>query len=409
VAELSRTLDEVVRRDRGRVIAQLVRFLGSIDAAEEAFQEALLAALATWPERGVPDSPGAWLMTAAKNHARDAQRHRRIVDDKAPLLPLSPLFAESSMSSPETFESVADDQLRLVFTCCHPALPRESQVALTLKLIAGFSTEEIARAFLAPDTTIAQRIVRAKRTIDEKRLPYEVPGRAELPARLASVLAVVYLVFNEGHTSRTGALMRLDLQREALRLARLLCDLMPDEPKVFALFALVAFGCARAATRVDAQGELVLLSDQDRSRWDRALIKDGLVALARARRLGPCDSYVLQAEIAACHAIAPSWAETDWAAIRAAYDALHALDPSPVIALNRAIAVGMQEGPAVGLAALAELEEPLAGYHHFYATRADFRRRLGLDATADYERALALAENDDERRFLQRKLDQLRR
>ncbi len=400
MAELSRTLDEVVRRDRARVIAQLVRFLGSIDAAEEAFQEAVLSALATWSARGVPDSPAAWLMTAAKNWARDAQRHRRIVDGKAPLL------AENPMSNPETFESVADDQLRLIFTCCHPALPRESQVALTLKLIAGFSTEEIARAFLAPETTIAQRIVRAKRTIDDKRLPYEVPGRAELPARLASVLDVVYLVFNEGHTSRTGALMRLDLQAEALRLARLLCDLLPDEADVFALFALIAFGCARAATRTDERGELVLLSEQDRSRWDRSLIKDGLVALERARRIGPRGSYVLQAEIAACHTIAPAWAATDWAAILGVYDELYALDPSPVVALNRAVALCMQEGPAAALAALAELEEPLSGYHHFYATRADFRRRLGLDATADYERALELAENDDERRFLRRKLDE---
>jgi RNA polymerase sigma-70 factor, ECF subfamily len=398
VAELSRTLDEVVRRDRGRVIAQLVRVLGSIDAAEEAFQEALLSALATWPTRGVPDSPAAWLMTAAKNHARDAERHRRVVEGKAPLV------AEHPMSHPETFESIADDQLRLVFTCCHPALPQESQVALTLKLIAGFSTEEIARAFLAPETTIAQRIVRAKRTIDDRKLPYEVPGRGELPARLASVLAVVYLVFNEGHTSRTGALMRLDLQREALRLAHLLCDLLPDEPEVFALFALIAFACARAATRTDERGELVLLAAQARSRWDRSLIKDGLVALARARRLGPRGSYLLQAEIAACHAVAAAWDETDWAAIRGAYDELYALDPSPVVALNRAVALCMHEGPAAGLAALAELEEPLSGYHHFYATRADFRRRLGLDASDDYERALELAQNDDERRFLARKL-----
>jgi RNA polymerase sigma-70 factor, ECF subfamily len=399
VAELSQTLDELFRRDRGRVIAQLVRVLGSIDAAEEAFQEAVLSALATWPERGVPDSPSAWLMTAAKNHARDSQRHRRVVDAKAPML------AESTMNTRETFESVGDDQLRLIFTCCHPALPPESQVALTLKLIAGFSTEEIARAFLCPETTIAQRIVRAKRVIDEKQLPYEVPGRAELKGRVGSVLAVVYLVFNEGHTSRAGALMRLDLQREALRLAHLLCDLLPDEPELFALFALIAFGCARAATRTDGRGELVLLSDQDRSRWDRSLIKDGLVALARARRIGARESYVLQAEIAAFHAIAPAWAETDWAAILGVYDELYALDPSPVVALNRAVALCMHEGPAAALAALAEVEEPLSRYHHFYATRADFRRRLGLDATHDYQRALDLAENEDERRFLRRKLD----
>jgi RNA polymerase sigma-70 factor (ECF subfamily) len=280
-------------------------------------------------------------------------------------------------------------------------------VALTLKLIAGFTTEEIARAFLAPETTIAQRIVRAKRTIAVERLPYEVPGRSELPARLASVLAVVYLLFNEGHIGRSGALMRVDLQREALRLARLLCDLMPEEAPVFALLALIAFGCARAATRLGGDGELVLLADQDRSRWDRALLKDGFVALARAQRLGPRDSYVLQAEIAACHAVAPTWEATDWAAILAAYDRLQALDPSPVVALNRAVAVCMLEGPAAALEALRPLEAPLAGYHHFHATRADFRRRLGLDARPDYQRALELAENEDERRFLRRQLEKL--
>jgi RNA polymerase sigma-70 factor (ECF subfamily) len=401
VAQLSQTLDETFRRDRGRVIAGLVRFLGSIDAAEEAFQEAVVAALATWPERGVPESPAAWLMTAAKNAARDVERHRRVADAKAPLVaenPMTPL--------PDSLEAISDDQLRLIFTCCHPALACESQVALTLKLIAGLSTEEIARAFLCPEPTIAQRIVRAKRTIEERRLPYEVPGRAELPERIAPVLAVVYLLFNEGHTSQTGALMRLDLQSEALRLARLLCDLLPGEPEVFGLLALIAFGCARAATRTDERGELVLLAAQDRSRWDRALIREGLVALQRARRIGTPGSYVLQAEIAACHVTAPAWDDTDWAAVLAGYDALLSLEPSPVVELNRAIALCMCQGPARALDALTGLEEPLARYHHFYATRADFRRRLGLDARADYQRALELAENDDERRFLRRKLDE---
>ena len=401
MAELSQALDEVCRRDRGRVVAGLVRALGSIDAAEEAFQEAVVAALATWPARGLPDNPAAWLTTSAKNWARDERRHRRIVDAKAPLL------AEDEMSAPSTVEAVSDDQLRLIFTCCHPALPLESQVALTLKVIAGFSTEEIARAFVCPETTIAQRIVRAKRTIEEKELPYVVPERAALQERVAAVLAVVYLVFNEGHVARAGALMRLDLQVEALRLARLLCDLLPAEPDVFGLFALIAFSCARAATRSDDQGALLLLSQQDRSRWDRALLKEGFVALSRARRLGPAGAYVLQAEIAACHAAAATWDETDWGAIVARYDELLALDPSPVVGLNRAIALGMHGGPEKALAALAGLEEALSQYHLFYATRADFRRRLGLGARADYERALALARNDDERRFLQRKLDEL--
>jgi RNA polymerase sigma-70 factor (ECF subfamily) len=400
VAELSRTIDEVFRRDRSRVVAGLVRALGSIDAAEEAFQEAVLAALASWPARGVPENPPAWLATAAKNWARDEHRHRRIVDTKAPML------VEDEMIGPSTVETISDDQLRLIFTCCHPALPLESQVALTLKVIAGFTTEEIARAFVCPETTIAQRIVRAKRTIEEKQLPYAVPERAALNERLASVLAVLYLVFNEGHISRSGALMRLDLQVEALRLARLLCDLLPAEAEVFGLFALIAFSCARAATRTDEHGELLLLSQQDRTRWDRALIKEGLVALERARRMGPSAGYVLQAEIAACHVTATTWESTSWSAIVAHYDALLAVAPSPIVAFNRAIAVGMHTGPESALAALAEVEEPLSHYHLFYATRADFRRRLGLDARADYERAIELASNDEERRFLQRKLDE---
>ncbi len=398
MAQLSQKLDELFRRDRGRVVANLVRALGSIDAAEEAFQEAVLAALASWPTRGVPDNPAGWLMTSAKNWARDEVRHRRIVETKAPMM------AENKAIAPSTVEAVSDDQLRLIFTCCHPALPLDSQVALTLKVIAGFSTEEIARAFVSAEATISQRIVRAKRTIEEKQLPYIVPERAELQERVASVLAVVYLIFNEGHVAREGALMRLDLQVEALRLARLLCDLLPAEPDVFGLFALIAFSCARAATRTDERGELLLLSEQDRARWDRALIKEGLVSLARARRIDQSASYVLQAEIAACHVTAPTWESTDWAAIVARYDELLALQPSPIVALNRAIALCMQVGPQSGLAALDQLEGALSHYHLFYATRADFRRRLGIDARADYERALALASNDEERRFLRRKL-----
>jgi RNA polymerase sigma-70 factor (ECF subfamily) len=401
VAELSRTLDELCRRDRARVVAGLVRALGSIDAAEEAFQEAVLAALASWPTRGLPDNPAGWLMTSAKNWARDEIRHRRIVETKAPML------AEDEMIGPSAIEAVSDDQLRLIFTCCHPEVPREGQVALTLKVIAGFTTEEIARAFVCPETTVAQRIVRAKRMIEEKQLPYEVPERAALEERLPPVLAVVYLIFNEGHISRTGALMRLDLQVEALRLARLLCDLLPTEPEVFGLFALIAFSCARAKTRSDDGGELLLLSQQDRSRWDRPLIKEGLVALARARRLGPIGSYVIQAEIAACHVTAPSWERTGWDEIVARYEELYALEPSPIVALNRAIAVGMHEGPEAGLAALTGIEEALSQYHLFYATRAELRGRLGLDARADWEQALALVTNEDERRFLLRKLEEI--
>jgi RNA polymerase sigma-70 factor (ECF subfamily) len=400
VEELSQTVDEVFRREKSRVVGALFRMLGNIDAAEEAFQEAVLAALPSWRAVGAPANPAAWLTTAAKNHARDAMRHRRIVDEKAPLL------VENDVVTPETLESISDDELRLVFTCCHPVLTLDSQVALTLKVVAGFTTDEIARAFLSPEKTIAQRITRAKKTIEEERLSYEVPERAELPERLASVLAVVYLLFNEGHTTREGPLMRLDLQAEALRLGRLLCDLLPNEPEVFGLFALIGLSFARAATRINERGELLLLSEQDRSRWDGRAIKEGLMALERARRLAGRGSYVLQAEIAACHTTAQNWDATDWTRILGFYNELLARTPSPVVALNRAVAVCMHDGPKEGLAALTELEAPLASYHLFYALRADFRRRLGEDSRDDYRRALELAGNESERSFLLRKIDE---
>jgi RNA polymerase sigma-70 factor (ECF subfamily) len=401
VEELSRTLDEVFRREKGRVVGGLVRLLGGIDAAEEAFQDAVLAALARWPSDGTPDNPAAWLTSTARNHARDAERHRRVVEKKAPLLVEDDLMAE------QTIESISDDELRLIFTCCHPALTLETQVALTLKVVAGFTTEEIARAFLSPEKTVAQRITRAKRAIEDKQLAYEVPERADLPERLAAVLAVIYLVFNEGHTTRQGALMRLDLQKEALRLACSVCNLLPDEPEAFGLFALITLSFARSATRTDERGELLLLSQQDRARWDRPMIKEGLMALERARRLDGRDSYVLQAEIAACHVTAPAWESTDWGPILRCYDALLALAPSPVVALNRAVALCMHSGPAAALAALAELEPPLARYHLFYAMRADFRRRLGEDPRDDYQRALELASNESERSFLRRQIDEI--
>jgi RNA polymerase sigma-70 factor, ECF subfamily len=408
VEELSRTLDEVFRREKGRVVGGLVRLLGNIDAAEEAFQDAVVAALASWPAAGMPANPAAWLTSTAKNHALDDARHRRVVKEKAPLLVEQ--LADDHLFQ-QTIESVSDDELRLIFTCCHPALTLESQVALTLKIVAGFTTDEIARAFLSPEKTVGQRIARAKRTIEDKRLPYAVPNRAELPERLTSVLAVIYLIFNEGHTTRDGALMRLDLQREALRLGRVLCDLLPNEPEAFGLFALIALSFARAATRTNARGELLLLSQQDRARWDRPMIKEGLMALERARRLGGGGSHVLQAEISACHATAPTWERTDWSRILRFYDEQLALDPSPspVVALNRAVAVCMDAGPAEALAALTELEEPLARYHLFYALRADFRHRLGQDQAArdDYRRALALASNESERAFLRRQIEEI--
>jgi RNA polymerase sigma-70 factor, ECF subfamily len=401
VEDLNRTLDEVVRREKGRVVGGLVRMLGTIDAAEEAFQEAVLAALARWPSDGTPANPAAWLTATARNHARDAARHHRVVTTKAPLL------VEDDIMQPDTLESVSDDELRLIFTCCHPALTLETQVALTLKVVAGLTTDEIARAFLAPEKTVAQRITRAKQSIHDKQLPYEVPARSELPQRLASVLAVIYLVFNEGHTTHDGGLMRLDLQREALRLSRQLCDLLPTEPEAFGLFALIALSFARAQTRTDERGELLLLSQQDRARWDRGMIKEGLMALERARRLRGRESYVLQAEIAACHTTAAAWEDTNWQRILVVYDDLVVLHPSPVVALNRAVAVCMNAGPRAALDALDALAAPLARYHLFYAMRADFRRRLGEDARDDYQRALELASNDSERSFLRKQIEQI--
>jgi RNA polymerase sigma-70 factor (ECF subfamily) len=392
-------LQQLLRKERTRVVAGLYRACRNLDAAEDAFQEALVTAVKTWPKTGVPDNPGAWVTAVARNHLRMSLRHRGVHEEKAVLL------KEDEAAEPAGVEAVSDDQLRLVFTCCHPALTQESQVALTLKVIAGFTVEELARAFLVPEATMAQRLVRAKKQIEEDHLQAEVPGRRDLAERLAAVLAVVYLVFNEGHTSREGPLMKLELQAESLRLGRLLTELLPTEAEVFGLNALMAFSAARAATRVDAQGVMLLLSEQDRSKWDRSLIVEGLVALQRARRLGG-GAYTVQAEIAACHATAPSWEATEWRRILAGYDALLELTRSPVVAMNRTVAVMMIDGPKAGLELLAPLEEPLARYHLFYATRADFRRRSGEDARADYEKALELATNDAERAFLRRRLSE---
>jgi len=397
MADLTSLVDDTVRAERGRIVGGLLRLCGSLDAAEEAFQEAALAAVQAWRVE-VPSNPGAWLMTAAKNRAKDARRRRVVAEAKAPLL------VEDEMDTRDTIDTVSDDYLRLIFTCCHPELSTDNQIALTLKVVAGFSTEEIARAFVCSEATVSQRILRAKQTIEDKSLGYAMPERTDLAERVGAALAVLYAMFNEGHTGRSGPLMRLDLQAEALRLARLLSDLVPREPEAFGALAIMAFGAARAHTRVDDEGLPILLAAQDRSRWNRELLREGLMALRRARSLGGRGPHVLQAEIAAAHVMAPKWEGTDWATIVAAYDELAKVSPSPVVALNRAVAVSMLAGPSAGLAALAALERPLADYHLFYAARADMLERTGGDPRPDLEKAIALAMNEGEKRLLERRL-----
>ncbi len=397
MADLTAIVDETVRRERGRIVGGLLRICGSLDAAEEAFQEAALAAVHAWRTQ-IPTNPGAWLMTAAKNRARDEQRHQAVVRANAPML------VERDMDALETIDTVSDDYLRLIFTCCHPALAVDNQIALTLKVVCGFSTGEIARAFVGSEATVSQRILRAKQTLAERDVPYAIPERDELGARVSAVLGVVYAMFNEGHIARHGELMRLDLQAEALRLGRLLSDLVPLEPEVFGTVAVMAFSSARADARVDADGVPILLSAQDRSTWDHELLREGLMALARARGLGGRGPYVLQAEIAAVHVTAPAWSDTDWSAIVELYDALAAVAPSPIVMLNRAVALSMRDGPSAGLEALRPLERPLADYHLFYATRADFLERAGKDPRPDVRKALSLVTNDGERRLLERRL-----
>ncbi len=397
MAELTAVIEETVRRERGRIVGGLSRLCGSLDAAEEAFQDAALAAMAAWKTK-LPDNPGAWLMTAAKNGARDARRRRAVVDSKAPLL------AEDDVDARDDIDQVSDDYLRLVLTCCHPALSRDNQIALTLKVVAGFSTEEIARAFVCSEATVSQRILRAKQTLEDERVTYASPARDEVGERVSAAAGVLYAMFNEGHTARSGELMRLDLQAEALRLARALCDLVPREPEAFGLLAMMAFAAARARTRVDAEGAPILLDAQDRSRWTKELVREGLMALQHARSLGGRGPYVLQAEIAAAHVTAPAWESTDWRAIVARYDELAAIAPSPIVGLNRAIALAMRDGPDAGLRALRDLERALADYHLFYATRADLLRRAGKDPRPDLRKALALVANEGERRLLERRL-----
>ncbi|HZB49381.1 MAG TPA: RNA polymerase sigma factor [Mycobacteriales bacterium] len=392
----------VYRQEYGRCVATLVRVLGDIDLAEEAVQDAFATAVERWPATGLPPNPGAWITTTARNRAIDRLRREAARDDKQAQAVLL-----RQPDEPQEVGPVRDDQLRLIFTCCHPALAPATQVALTLRLLGGLETPEIARAFLVPEPTMAQRIVRAKRKIKDAGIPYRIPTEAELPRRLPPVLAVLYLVFNEGYASAGPALVREDLCTEAIRLTRELAALMPDEAEVAGLLALMLLVQSRRPARVGPAGELVLLPDQDRSRWDRALIAEGQAivrACLRRNRPGP---YQIQAAIAAVHSAAPRAADTDWGQVLALYDQLLAVTPTAVVALNRAVAVAERHGPAAGLADMDGLD--LAGYHLFHAARADLLFRLGRtgEARSAYERALELATNPAERAFLTGRLDAL--
>jgi len=400
---------EAFRLEYARIVSSVLRIVRDIDAAEEIAQEAFEQALAHWHSSGVPDRPGAWLVTTARRRALDRLRRARRVEARAPALEYEATLA-ALCEGPDVTDPAAipDDRLRLIFICCHPGLPADSRVALTLRLVGGLSTAELARAFLVPEPTIAQRLVRAKRTIRDRDLPYEIPQGPELIARLPAVLAVVYLIFNEGYAAHSGdALVRHELCDEAIRLGHMLVELLPSEPEVLGLLALMELQASRAATRTDAAGDLVLLADQDRARWDQARIARGRDHLARAAALDRVGPYQLQAAIAACHARAESWEATDWPEIVAHYGALAEIAPSPVVELNRAVAIGLARGPEAGLAALDAIDtSALIAYHHLPAARADFLRRLERwdDAATEYRRALALADNPREKSFLAARL-----
>jgi len=411
-AEIRQRVDALYRSDSRRVLATLVRLLGGFDIAEEALHDAFTAAVEQWPREGMPDNPRAWLVSAGRFKAIDKIRRRARFDASVAEIALT-LGDDAEIAPDAHAESVEDDRLRLVFTCCHPALAPDAQVALTLREVCGLTTEEIARAFLTPAPTLAQRIVRAKNKIRDARIPYEVPERKELPERLDSVLRVIYLVFNEGYYASAGeSLTRHDLSAEAIRLGRLLCELLP-EPEALGLLALMLLTESRRAARASADGDIVLLDDQDRSRWNPVLIAEGTTLVERvlaSRRFGP---YTLQAAIAAVHAAAREAKDTDWRQIAALYEVLHRTDPSPIVALNRAVAIAMRDGPATGLTLIDALIDSgeLASYHFAHAAKADLCRRLGDSerARASYERALALARQEPERRFLQRRLAELGR
>jgi RNA polymerase sigma-70 factor (ECF subfamily) len=405
------TVDAVYRAESRRVFATLVRLLGDFDLAEEALHDAFTSAMENWPRDGMPDNPRAWLVSAGRFKAIDNLRRRARFDASLAELAerLSPTTRDATTDHDD--ESIPDDRLRLIFTCCHPALPSEARMALTLREVCGLTTEEIARAFLSASTTVAQRIVRAKAKIKSAHIPYQVPSRADLPDRLETVLHVIYLVFNEGYSASSGeALTRSDLSEEAIRLGRLLLELLP-EPEVVGLVALMLLQESRRLARTSTSGELVLLENQDRSLWNRDQIAEGLAMVDRALSPGQIGPYALQAAIAAVHARAASATATDWGRMVELYDVLARANPSPVVELNRAVAVAMRDGPSAGLALIDTIlaRGDLEDYHLFHAARADLFRRLGRakDARTSYERALSLTHQEPERRFLQRRLAEL--
>ncbi|OZB97627.1 RNA polymerase sigma factor [Paenibacillus sp. XY044] len=405
-SQTHRTIDAIWRIESPKLIAGLTRMVRDVGLAEDLAQDALVIALQRWPESGIPDNPGAWLMTAAKRRAIDLLRRNKLRDEKyAEMAQTTELYSEDDLERNLDGE-IGDDLLRLIFMTCHPVLSQDARVALTLRLLCGLTTDEIARSFLTAESTIAQRIVRAKRTLSSRKVPFEVPAGEELQERLSAVLEVIYLMFNEGYSATAGDhWLRPLLCQEALRLGRVLAEIAPEEPEVHGLVALMEIQSSRFKTRVSASGEPVLLMDQNRAQWDRLLIRRGLAALERCRKLGrPLGPYALQAAISACHAQAPTAADTDWARIAALYEALSRVAPSPIVELNRAVAISMAFGPAFGLQLVDELmhEPALTEYHLLPSVRGDLLAKLGRmdEARSEFERAASLTRNSREQELL---------